>query len=72
MESKIQPTKKIFTRPCAQTYHKANVVLTIPKPPSSMHDALFKEDAFERQKTIQDELAFLTKKQHMKANHTPN
>lgn len=56
VESKTQPTKKIFTRPCAQTYHKANVVFTIHEPPSSMHDALYKENAFEWQKVVQDEL----------------
>jgi len=56
VESKTQPTKKIFTRPCAQTYHKVNVVFTIHEPPSSMHDALSKEDAFECQKAIQNEL----------------
>jgi hypothetical protein len=56
MEIKTQPTKKIFTRPCAQTYHKVNVVFTIPEPSSSMHDALSKENAFEWQKAIQDEL----------------
>jgi hypothetical protein len=61
MENKTQPTKKIFTIPCAQTYHKANVVLTILESPSSMHDALSKENAFEWQKAVQDELASLTK-----------
>ncbi len=56
VESKTQPTKKKITIACAQTYHKDNVVFTIHEPPSSMHDALFKEDAFEWQKAIQDEL----------------
>jgi hypothetical protein len=71
MESNIQPTKKIFTRPCAQTYHKANVVFAILEPLSFMHDALFKEDAFEWQKVVQDELASLTKNNMWKLTTPP-
>jgi hypothetical protein len=48
LESKKQPTKKTLIRPCAQTYHKFNVVyIQVHELPCSIHDALKRQDLLE-------------------------